>query len=84
MNYVFSLHAKEELITRQIPMEIAEEVLANPQQTYMQNAEVMVFQSVKLFPNEKQYLVRIFVNVIQNPNIVITLYRTSKIEKYIL
>lgn len=82
MNYIFSSHAKEELQIRQIPLAIAEEVLANPQQTYMQEYGKKVFQSIKTFENGKNYLVRIFVNVTQNPNIVITLYRTSKIDKY--
>ena len=28
------------------------------------------------------FLVRVFVNIIKQPNLVITVYRTSKIEKY--
>ena len=84
MNYVFSQHPQEEMQVRQIPMEIAEQVLLYPDQTYLQVEGKMVYQGIKTFPEGRDYLVRIFVNIIKDPNVVITLYRTSKIDKYLV
>ncbi len=84
MNYVFSQHAQEEMHNRQIPMEIAEDVLLNPDQTYFQAEGKKVYQGIRTFPEGRNYLVRVFVNITKDPNVVITLYRTSKIDKYLL
>ncbi|MFN4254485.1 MAG: DUF4258 domain-containing protein [Saprospiraceae bacterium] len=83
MNHAFSNHAKEEMRNRQIPLEIAEDVLNYPDQSFLQDEGKMVFQGVRRFPEGRDYLVRIFVNIDKDPSLVITLYRTSKIEKYL-
>ena len=41
--------------------------------------KVKVYQSIV---EDGNYLIRIFVNNKQNPKVVITIYKTSKIKKY--
>jgi hypothetical protein len=81
MNYTLSFHASNELVDRQIPLELLEEVLSNPQQIIPDQFETKIYQSVLEFPNGKEYLLRI-VLAEREPVNVITIYRTSKIKKY--
>jgi hypothetical protein len=48
----------------------------------MQDQEIKVFQSKMEFKDNHIFLIRIFVNVLKEPNLVVTAYRTSKIDKY--
>ena len=66
---------------RGISIVIAENILQSPQQIINEDGK-RIFQSIVNFENEGEYLVRIFVNTIKEPNLVITAYRTSKIDKY--
>ena len=56
-------------------------VLTNPQQILTEEGK-KVYQSIINFEKERSYLVRVIVNIDKEPNNVITVYRTSKIEKY--
>jgi hypothetical protein len=68
---------------RHIPEEMVIEIIENPDQIVPQGSDKMIYQSIKLFElEETKYLVRVFINVTKTPNLVITVYRTSKIEKY--
>ena len=78
----FSKHALEEMAIRDIPFDLVKRVVENPQQTYMQDEQIKVYQSQVLFENGLTYLIRVFVNVIKTPNLVVTAYKTSKISKY--
>lgn len=82
MNYRFTRHALEEMERRGIDHAIAEEVLAHPQQTVPGYQGRIVHQSIVEFPTGKEYLVRVIVDPTADPKSVITLYRTSNIEKY--
>lgn len=87
MTYCFSLHALEEMELRQIPQETVEQVLANPQQIIPQLPDRQIFQSIVTMPNEgvlKDYVIRVIVNIVKEPNLVIAVYRSSKISKYFL
>ena len=78
-----SNHAREQMKERGITEEMVLGIISSPQQTIPQGLEKMIYQSVKYFEEEKRnFLVRVFVNIIKQPNLVITVYRTSKIEKY--
>ena len=55
-------------------------VLEEPQQVYVDEFDVLVYQSVLEFPNGRKYLLRIFV-ADREPKHIITIYRTSKINK---
>lgn len=59
------------------------EIIVSPQQMLHDGDDKVIYQSIKYFEAEQQnFLVRVFVNIIKQPNLVITVYRTSKIEKY--
>ena len=78
-----SNHAREQMRERGISEGMALGIISSPQQTIRQGAEKLIYQSVEYFEEEKRnFLVRVFVNIIKQPNLVITVYRTSKIEKY--
>ncbi len=79
MIIIFSKHALEQLDLRRIPLEAVKDVLQNPQQLIKD--EETIYQSITNFEG-KEYLVRVFVNTFVEPNRVITVYRTSKIQKY--
>ncbi len=77
---IFSNHALEQMQMRGVSIEIARSILATPQQIISEPGK-KIYQPVINFDTGK-YLVRLFVNIIKEPNLVITVYRTSKIDKY--
>jgi Domain of unknown function (DUF4258) len=82
MDFKFSNHALEEMQRRNIPISFVEAVLHNPQQVLQQNAEITIYQSQLDFGTAKLYLIRVFINTSLNPAIIVTVYRTSQIQKY--
>ena len=42
----------------------------------------MVLQSIVRDINEQRFLIRVFLNINKTPALVVTVYKTSKIEKY--
>lgn len=60
---------------RQIAIEVVNGILANPDQTLMED-NYIVHQSLT---EDRKYLIRIFVNERKR---VVTVYKTSKIKKY--
>jgi hypothetical protein len=81
MEYEFSLHVQEEMERRGIPLAIVRSVLATPAQKVPEHDNVICYQSKVEF-NRKPYLVRVMVNETATPPKVVTVYRTSKIDKY--
>lgn len=78
-----SNHAREQMDERGISEEMVLDIIESPQQSIPDGSEKMIYQSIKYFEaDKKEFLVRVFVNIIKGPNLVITVYRTSKIEKY--
>jgi hypothetical protein len=67
---------------RQISLSSVESVLDNPQQIIIEREGRKVYQSKVDFGNGKIFLLRIIVADDIDPKVVITVYRTSKIEKY--
>ena len=80
MEFEFSKHALEQIKLRQISLAIANKVLKNPDQVVKENGN-RIYQSI-ISTAGKKYLIRIFVNTHKTPNLVITVYKTSKISKY--
>jgi hypothetical protein len=78
--YIFSEHFIEQMQLRNISLEEAEDVLNNPQQITTED-NLQVYQKI-VYINSKQYLLRIFVNERKQPPVVVTGYRTSKVNKY--
>lgn len=82
MKFRYSEHAIKELRRRLIPKEYADSILENPQQIVPDSNGNKVYQSKIDFGGGEFYLLRLFVNDKVDPSVVITAYRTSKIEKY--
>lgn len=79
---ILSKHAKEQIVDRGIPEEVVRDVVKAPEQKYhTNNIDETVCQSKKIF-EDKVYLVRVYVNFCKEPPVIISAYRTSKIEKY--
>ena len=62
-------------------MEIVMEVIDNTENMVLEE-ETVIHQSIVNFENEGEYLVRVFVNIIKQPSVIITVYKTSKLDKY--
>ncbi|MBM2813740.1 MAG: hypothetical protein HW421_502 [Ignavibacteria bacterium] len=80
MEYKFSNHSMDKISKRNIPVELIDEVLKFPEQQYNENG-VEIYQGLVEIENN-EYLLRIFVNEEETPCNIITVYFTSKIDKY--
>ncbi len=78
MNYIFSKHALEQMQLRGIRKSIVKDILTKPDQIKEEKGN-KIYQSIV---SEGKYLIRIFVDTDTEPNVVITVYKTSKISKY--
>lgn len=76
----FSMHALNQMQLRGISAERVVQILRKPQQT-VRTSDLLVFQSV-VVEDGKNYLIRIFVNLRKQPPLVVTVYKTSNIQKY--
>ncbi len=81
MDYVLTDHAEQEAKRRQIPLRWIEATLTQPEQVTIGTNQRKVFQS-RVVADGKAYLVRLIVEDWHQPPVVVTVYRTSKIEKY--
>ena len=81
--FVFTDHALAEMARRGISQEHVRDVLTSPEQMEEIREGRAVYQA-KYDTGEprKPYLLRIFVDIDRKPPHVVTVYRTSKIEKY--
>ena len=82
MKFRLSNHALEELGRRDIPHDLVDRVLQNPQQVLAERDGKKIYQSQVEFVGGKIFLLRVIVNEEVEPAVVVTVYRTSKIEKY--
>jgi len=83
MNIVFSKHAHEQMIRRNIDYKIVLSVISQPDQTVTDDEDpaIIICQSL-VKENEQMFLLRVFVNKNIQPNVIVTLYKTTKISKY--
>ncbi len=81
-NCIFSNHAISQMDRRGISMEIVLEVLKNPEEIITMEEQIVHQSIVNFTDGNKDFLVRIFINAVKTPKVVITVYRTSKIKKY--
>ncbi len=77
----FSDHARLEIVRRDIPSEIVEQVLRSPEQVVPEHGGLAARQS-RVELEGKQYLVRVVVGERLDATVVVTVYRTSRIDKY--
>jgi len=83
MEFRLSEHVQTELVRRKLSKELLLAVVDKPQQILPARNGLECRQS--RFVDEssgKEYLLRIFVNSKRKPKVVVTAYKTSKIEKY--
>lgn len=79
-DYYLTNHAREEAARRSIPLDVLDDVLRAPTQIVVTHSGRKAYQS-QVHIDGKLYLVRAIVEE-TDPLTVITVYRTSKIEKY--
>ena len=83
MRVLISDHARFEAERREIPISIVLEVAQSPQQETQSIGDRTICQS-RIYDSVtgKEMLYRVIVRDIENTRTVITVYKTSKIEKY--
>lgn len=68
---------------RQITADEVAQVLSEPEQMETVRVNRVVYQSrIDVGDPSKMYLLRVFVDIDRQPPEVVTVYRTSKVEKY--
>jgi hypothetical protein len=76
-------HARMEMARRQICEADVARVLAAPEQTEWVREDRTVYQSrIEWGEPAKIYLLRVFVDIDREPPDVVTVYRSSKLQKY--
>jgi len=75
-------HARLEIDRRQIPEDLVLAVLESPEQVVAEREGLVAYQSRVAFGPAGEMLVRAIVDEHVRPPRVITVYRTSKIQKY--
>ena len=82
-DFIFTDHALTEMTRRDISKEDVRKVLATPDQIEMVRDGRAVYQAkFEMGEPLRTYILRVFVDIDRKPPHVVTVYRTSKIEKY--
>lgn len=85
MDLIFSKRALEQMIRRNINYEIVLSTVSMPNQTIVDDKDpaIVVCQSlIKERESGQVFLLRVFVNRDKQPNVVVTLCKTTQISKY--
>lgn len=83
MEIIFTSHALFEANRREIPEEIIRNLIMNPQQNFQTKNKRFIIQGK--YYNDiagKEMLLRVIGNKVEDAFKVITVYKTSKIDKY--
>jgi len=78
MLFEFSNHSVEQIKMRSISKEIVELVIKEPDKIIIEDDNQQIFQKVV-----ENYLYRVLTNNNNSPLLIKTVYRTSKIAKYL-
>jgi hypothetical protein len=81
MTFRYSLHSIEQIKIRRLNITLIEEVLNAPDKVITNSKGVDVYQKL-VIENNISYLYRVFVNITKQPAMIITAYKTSKVNKY--
>lgn len=81
MRYRLSFHAQEEMVIRDVSPATLDDVLSNPGQVIEQGPTKRVYQSMKLIAG-RRWLIRVVVGHDEDPPVVITLYKTTQVDRY--
>ena len=82
MRFRYSKHAQQEMQRRGIPQEVVDSVLSHPEQVVPEREGLNAYQSKVDFGGEELFLLRAIIKDDVEPAVVITVYRTSKVDKY--
>ena len=83
MEIIFTSHALFEAKRREIPEEIIRNLIMNPQQNFQTKNKRFIIQGKYYNDIEgKEMLLRVIGNKVEDAFKVITVYKTSKIDKY--
>ncbi len=82
MSFQFSRHALDEMRLRRIPSAMVDNVLQHPEQVVLMPDRKKAYQSRVPFESGRVFLLRVIVAEDVDPPLVVTVYRTSKINKY--
>ncbi len=82
MRWRLSKHAQEELARRGIPLAVVAEVIAKPEQIVHERNALRAHQSRIIWHDGRVFLVRILVDDSIDAMVIVTIYRTSKVDKY--
>jgi hypothetical protein len=84
MDFRLSRHAEWEMVRRGIPLALVQVVMDRPEQRLVDESRAgrWICQSRLRFEDGKMYLLRVVVAEEEQPAVIITVYRTSKMEKY--
>jgi len=78
----FSKHALLRMKQRGITENQVNKVIRKPD-SIIEKGDRKIYQSLIESSQGKSYLLRVFVNTNKSPNLIITVYKTSKIDKYL-
>jgi hypothetical protein len=81
MRFKYSNHALEQIQNRQLDKAIVDDTIIYPEKQLTDETGLKVYHKT-VQENDKYYLYRVFVNHDKKPPLVVTVYKTSKIEKY--
>ena len=81
-SYRLTAHAELEMHRRQIPHAWLDACMQSPEQITEGSGHRKIFQS-RFTQDGKVFLLRVVVETWQEPPVVVTLYRTTKLEKYL-
>ena len=82
MRFRITEHARQEMTRRSVSQDKLNKVLEQPQQVVPAQSGRKIYPSQLDFGEGKIYLVRVIVEDKNEQATVVTVYRTSKIEKY--
>jgi len=82
MNYHYSKHAAEQIENRNLDRHVIDDVIYLPDVIIKHDECLNIFQKIVYDKNKKPYLYRVFMNECKEPSLVVTAYKTSKVEKY--
>jgi len=83
MELILSKHASEQMSRRGINYESVLKVVSQPDQIIVDNEDptTVIYQSL-IEEDNRFFLLRVFINRDKQPNVIVTLYKTTKISKY--
>ena len=83
MNILITEHAEFEMQRRQVPLDIVQRVVENPEQIVPSRKGRLIYQS-RFFDEQedKEMLLRVILDIEGDDFWVVTVYKTSRIEQY--